>query len=81
MQFAAVIIALAASAQAFAPSAPMKVSTVVRNTPGEKPEIGKGGMADTRDPEPFVNDRDKRQRVAASISEAPSFEEYLKSRK
>eukprot|EP00628_Pelagophyceae_sp_CCMP2097_P007682 CAMPEP_0184131602 /NCGR_PEP_ID=MMETSP0974-20121125/28199_1 /TAXON_ID=483370 /ORGANISM="non described non described, Strain CCMP2097" /LENGTH=54 /DNA_ID=CAMNT_0026435099 /DNA_START=9 /DNA_END=170 /DNA_ORIENTATION=- len=36
MQFAAVIIALAASAQAFAPSAPMKVSTVVRNTPGEK---------------------------------------------
>ena len=41
-----------------------------------RPELGKGGMADTRDPEPFVNESDKRQ----SISQAPSFEEYLKSR-
>jgi len=32
--------------------------------------------ADTRDPEPFVNEDDPRQ----SISAAPSFEEYLKSR-
>lgn len=37
----------------------------------EPPELGKGGMADTRDPEPFTNDSDPRQ----SISEAPSFEE------
>ena len=33
-------------------------------------KLGAGGMADTRDPEPFVNDSDKRQ----SISQAPSFE-------
>ena len=39
-------------------------------------KLGAGGMADTRDPEPFVNESDKRQ----SISQAPSFEEYLKSR-
>ena len=39
-------------------------------------KLGAGGMADTRDPEPFVNETDKRQ----SISQAPSFEEYLKSR-
>ena len=33
-------------------------------------KLGAGGMADTRDPEPFVNESDKRQ----SISQAPSFE-------
>ena len=37
------------------------------NEPGK---LGAGGMADTRDPEPFVNESDKRQ----SISQAPSFE-------
>ena len=36
---------------------------------------GAGGMFDTRDPEPF-QDEDPRK----SISEAPSFEEYLKQR-
>ena len=40
-------------------------------------EKGKGGMADTRDPEPFKNEDDPRK----SISVAPSFEEYLKQRK
>jgi hypothetical protein len=43
---------------------------------GDEGKLGAGGMADTRDPEPFVNETDKRQ----SISQAPSFEEYLKSR-
>jgi len=43
---------------------------------GDDAKLGAGGMADTRDPEPFVNETDKRQ----SISQAPSFEEYLKSR-
>jgi len=43
---------------------------------GDEAKLGAGGMADTRDPEPFVNETDKRQ----SISQAPSFEEYLKSR-
>ncbi|CAM9746011.1 unnamed protein product [Pylaiella littoralis] len=37
--------------------------------------VGSGGMADTRDPTP-VNHEDPRK----SISAAPSFEEYLKSR-
>jgi len=36
---------------------------------------GAGGMHDTRDPEP-KKDEDPRK----SISEAPSFEEYLKQR-
>ena len=43
---------------------------------GDDAKLGAGGMADTRDAEPFVNETDKRQ----SISQAPSFEEYLKSR-
>merc|ERR1719439_59994 len=43
---------------------------------GDEAKLGAGGMADTRDPEPFVNETDERQ----SISQAPSFEEYLKSR-
>jgi Flp pilus assembly secretin CpaC len=38
---------------------------------GDESKLGAGGMADTRDPEPFVNETDKRQ----SISQAPSFEE------
>eukprot|EP00529_Nitzschia_sp_RCC80_P038469 CAMPEP_0113450936 /NCGR_PEP_ID=MMETSP0014_2-20120614/6084_1 /TAXON_ID=2857 /ORGANISM="Nitzschia sp." /LENGTH=57 /DNA_ID=CAMNT_0000342285 /DNA_START=481 /DNA_END=654 /DNA_ORIENTATION=+ /assembly_acc=CAM_ASM_000159 len=37
--------------------------------------IGAGGMADTRNPDAF-EDEDPRK----SISEAPSFEEYLKQR-
>eukprot|EP00752_Nemacystus_decipiens_P014701 g13093.t1 len=43
--------------------------------PGEK-HIGTGGMADTRDPAP-INHADPRK----SISAAPSFEEYLKSKR
>ena len=42
---------------------------------GEK-HIGTGGMADTRDPAP-VDHADPRK----SISAAPSFEEYLKSKR
>ena len=41
----------------------------------EAPHIGAGGMADTRDPA-ALNHEDARK----SISEAPSFEEYLKMR-
>ena len=37
--------------------------------------VGKGGMVDTRDPEPFVSEDPR-----TSISAAPSFEEYLKQR-
>merc|ERR1719271_1573783 len=55
-----------------------QVSTVpnIFYSGGDEAKLGAGGMADTRDPEPFVNETDKRQ----SISQAPSFEEYLKSR-
>ena len=65
----AVIAALVASASAFAPSAQITRSTAIFQ------EIGKGGMADTRDPETY-QDEDPRK----SISAAPSFEEYLKQR-
>jgi len=71
-----VLAALVASATAFAPApAAFMRSTAVYNTPGEEPKKGSGGMFDTRDPEPFV-DEDPRK----SISAAPSFEEYLKQR-
>ena len=78
MQFAKVLVALAAGAAAFTAPAASKVSKVVvrGENPNEDGKLGAGGMADTRDPEPFVNETDKRQ----SISQAPSFEEYLKSR-
>ncbi|KAL7464903.1 hypothetical protein ACHAXS_005227 [Conticribra weissflogii] len=67
----AVLAALVASANAFAPSAGVVRSTAIFNGP----EIGAGGMADTRNPETYV-DEDPRK----SISAAPSFEEYLKQR-
>ena len=78
MQFAKVLVALAAGAAAFTAPTASKVSKVVvrGENPNEDGKLGAGGMADTRDPEPFVNETDKRQ----SISQAPSFEEYLKSR-
>ena len=78
MQFAKVLVALAAGAAAFTAPTASKVSKVVvrGENPDEDGKLGAGGMADTRDPEPFVNETDKRQ----SISQAPSFEEYLKSR-
>ncbi|KAL3797202.1 hypothetical protein ACHAW5_006064 [Stephanodiscus triporus] len=65
----AIIAALVASASAFAPV------TQITRTSAINQELGKGGMADTRDPEPYV-DEDPRK----SISAAPSFEEYLKQR-
>mmetsp|Transcript_12298 Transcript_12298/g.39131 ORF Transcript_12298/g.39131 Transcript_12298/m.39131 type:complete len:82 (-) Transcript_12298:157-402(-) len=76
MKVTALLVALVAGVSAFQPQGAavtgLKVRTVVRS----EPELGKGGMADTRDPEPFVNESDPRQ----SISDAPSFEEYLKAR-
>ena len=88
MKFAAVLVALAASASAFkAPTTVVRGVTMhgapnsatdggAPNTGEGKEGAGAGGMFDTRDPEPFVNESDPRQ----SISQAPSFEEYLKSR-
>merc|ERR1719506_306494 len=57
-------------------SAPRSGPVLMSATEDGEGKLGAGGMADTRDPEPFVNETDKRQ----SISQAPSFEEYLKSR-
>ena len=69
----ALLFALVASASAFtSPAAFTAKSTALF---GEEPKIGAGGMADTRDPDAYV-DEDPRK----SISEAPSFEEYLKQR-
>eukprot|EP00571_Detonula_confervacea_P005824 CAMPEP_0172329308 /NCGR_PEP_ID=MMETSP1058-20130122/60813_1 /TAXON_ID=83371 /ORGANISM="Detonula confervacea, Strain CCMP 353" /LENGTH=71 /DNA_ID=CAMNT_0013046479 /DNA_START=580 /DNA_END=795 /DNA_ORIENTATION=- len=65
----AIIAALVASASAFAPTAQITRTTAINQ------EVGAGGMADTRDPE-ASDDEDPRK----SISAAPSFEEYLKSR-
>ena len=77
-QPAAAQSAAAHGAAAFTAPTASKVSKVVvrGENPNEDGKLGAGGMADTRDPEPFVNETDKRQ----SISQAPSFEEYLKSR-
>lgn len=65
----AAVLALVASATAFAPASQFTRSTAIHQ------EIGAGGMADTRDPDAF-EDEDPRK----SISAAPSFEEYLKQR-
>lgn len=67
-----VLAALVASASAFAPAPAFTRCTVIY---AEGPEIGAGGMADTRNPDPKV-DEDPRK----SISAAPSFEEYMKQR-
>jgi len=70
------VIALATSASAFAPSAAFSRTSMAIHAEGdEAPELGAGGMADTRDPDAKV-DEDSRK----SISAAPSFEEYLKQR-
>lgn len=69
---------LTASASAFtAPTMPSVVTATTSSSSlfSEEPKIGAGGMADTRDPEAY-QDEDPRK----SISEAPSFEEYLKQR-
>jgi len=76
MKLILAIIALATSASAFAPSAAFsRTSMAIRAEGDEEPELGKGGMADTRDPD-AKTDEDSRK----SISAAPSFEEYLKQR-
>ena len=68
-----VLAALVAGASAFAPAPAF--STRGTAVFSEEPKIGAGGMADTRDPEEY-QDEDPRK----SISAAPSFEEYMKSR-
>ena len=59
------------SVSAFTPVQRETLSTALFNGPN----LGAGGMADTRDPDAF-EDEDPRK----SISAAPSFEEYLKMR-
>lgn len=58
-------------ASAFSPKFQARQSTALFNGP----VLGAGGMADTRDPEASVHEDPRK-----SISEAPSFEEYLKQR-
>merc|ERR1740117_2188082 len=67
----ALVAALVGGASAFSPAQKSGVSTALFNGP----TLGSGGMADTRDPDAFI-DADARK----SISAAPSFEEYLKMR-
>eukprot|EP00956_Cyclotella_meneghiniana_P019343 scaffold33090_cov38-Cyclotella_meneghiniana.AAC.8 len=64
-----IVSALFASAAAFTPAAQFGRTTALNQ------HIGSGGMADTRNPDAY-QDEDPRK----SISAAPSFEEYLKSR-
>lgn len=73
MKLAITVVALAASASAFAPQATFsRPSTVVFS---DGPKVGAGGMADTRDPEAQDNEDPRK-----SISAAPSFEEYMKQK-
>eukprot|EP00523_Entomoneis_sp_CCMP467_P020157 CAMPEP_0168859124 /NCGR_PEP_ID=MMETSP0727-20121128/16658_1 /TAXON_ID=265536 /ORGANISM="Amphiprora sp., Strain CCMP467" /LENGTH=243 /DNA_ID=CAMNT_0008913923 /DNA_START=56 /DNA_END=788 /DNA_ORIENTATION=+ len=65
------VLGLAASASAFSPMAPEASTTALFNGP----VLGAGGMADTRDPDAVVHEDPRK-----SISDAPSFEEYLKQR-
>eukprot|EP00429_Kryptoperidinium_foliaceum_P016484 CAMPEP_0176047900 /NCGR_PEP_ID=MMETSP0120_2-20121206/23791_1 /TAXON_ID=160619 /ORGANISM="Kryptoperidinium foliaceum, Strain CCMP 1326" /LENGTH=280 /DNA_ID=CAMNT_0017381315 /DNA_START=50 /DNA_END=892 /DNA_ORIENTATION=+ len=62
---------LLAGASAFTPMYKAPASTALFNGP----EIGAGGMADTRNPNAMKHEDPRK-----SISEAPSFEEYLKMR-
>ena len=72
MKFTLAIATLVAGASAFTPQLNGPAfSTALYNGP----VIGKGGMADTRDPEVLVHEDSRK-----SISEAPSFEEYMKQR-
>ena len=64
-----VLSSIIATTAAFAPAAQFARTTALTQ------HIGSGGMADTRNPDAYV-DEDPRK----SISAAPSFEEYLKSR-
>eukprot|EP00592_Proboscia_alata_P003172 CAMPEP_0194374142 /NCGR_PEP_ID=MMETSP0174-20130528/22515_1 /TAXON_ID=216777 /ORGANISM="Proboscia alata, Strain PI-D3" /LENGTH=76 /DNA_ID=CAMNT_0039153523 /DNA_START=57 /DNA_END=287 /DNA_ORIENTATION=+ len=74
MKLAITLLALVGAASAFAPQATYSRPSM-RVFGEEPPEKGAGGMADTRDPD-AKDDADPRK----SISAAPSFEEYLKSR-
>ena len=62
---------LIAGVTAFSPIYQARSSTALFNGP----KLGSGGMADTRDPDALVHEDPRK-----SISEAPSFEEYLKMR-
>ncbi|KAG7359090.1 hypothetical protein IV203_015679 [Nitzschia inconspicua] len=73
MKFAIAFVTLIAGASAFAPAASFSRTGV--QLYNEQPEKGAGGMFDTRNPDAY-QDEDPRK----SISEAPSFEEYLKKR-
>mmetsp|Transcript_33109 Transcript_33109/g.39645 ORF Transcript_33109/g.39645 Transcript_33109/m.39645 type:complete len:83 (+) Transcript_33109:68-316(+) len=77
MNLAITLLALVGSAAAFAPQASFARTsmTVFADGDDDGPTLGSGGMADTRDPD-AVDNEDPRK----SISAAPSFEEYLKSR-
>jgi hypothetical protein len=65
------LAAFVAGASAFAPQPAFSRTTALNS----EPELGAGGMADTRNPDP-KEDEDPRK----SISAAPSFEEYMKQR-
>ena len=68
-----ILLGLVASASAFSPALVARSNGVALYS--EPPKKGAGGMFDTRDPEPQENEDPRK-----SISEAPSFEEYLKQR-
>lgn len=72
MKFSAAFVALIAGASAFTPAQPSFARTSVKVYNLEK---GAGGMFDTRNPEPV-----KHEDARKSITEAPSFEEYMKMR-
>jgi len=65
------LAALVAGASAFAPQPAVNRATALMS----EPEIGAGGMADTRNPDAQDNEDPRK-----SISAAPSFEEYMKQR-
>jgi len=75
--------AAAAPAPAWTPPAPAPAAAPAWTPPAPAPapaadggaHVGSGGMADTRNPDAFVHEDPRK-----SISAAPSFEEYLKSR-
>lgn len=69
-----VLAALVAGASAFAPSTTFSRNSVAMSMSGDGPKKGAGGMADTRDPEPSEEDDPR-----FSITEAPTFEEYMKA--
>eukprot|EP00557_Chaetoceros_sp_GSL56_P010139 CAMPEP_0176479962 /NCGR_PEP_ID=MMETSP0200_2-20121128/2025_1 /TAXON_ID=947934 /ORGANISM="Chaetoceros sp., Strain GSL56" /LENGTH=89 /DNA_ID=CAMNT_0017876053 /DNA_START=83 /DNA_END=352 /DNA_ORIENTATION=+ len=78
------VLALAGSAAAFAPSPAFRASTALNVDPNPKPmtdeqalEMGwsMGGQAHTKDPAPKV-DEDPRK----TIPQGESFEEYMKNR-